>query len=200
MEQMHLPLGTGLPFRDLSRRGRPEPKHRLLLAVVPDDEAQLRIGAEAWRLHNQLGLRGRPFEIGRFQLTLFSLGDFPALPERTVAAAKRAVNAVAARGFDLCLDRVMSFRRKEGPQPLVMLGDEGLYGFQRLQDGLAPALRAAGLETHAGGPHLTLLLDHQSVPEMPVRAVRFPVREVVLLDTRPGLGRDATLARWPLLG
>lgn len=200
MEQMHLPIGAELPFPGLSRHHRPEPKHRVLLAVIPEDEAQLRIGGEAWRLHNQWGLRGRPLEIGRFHLTLFSLGDHPALPERTIAAAKRAANTVAARAFDICLDRVKTLPRRDGAQPLVMLGDEGVHGFERLRDQLAGALRGVGLEVHPGAPLLTLLHDRRSIEETPVKPVRFRVREFALIDTHPGQTRQVPLGRWSLLG
>lgn len=200
MEQMHLPIGAQLPFPGLSRHHRPEPKHRVLLAVIPEDEAQLRIGGEAWRLHNQHRLRGRPLEIGRFHLTLFSLGDHPALPERTIAAAKRAANTVAARSFDICLDRAKTLPRRDGAQPLVMLGDEGVHGFERLREQLAVALRGAGLEVHPGTPKLTLLHDRRTIEETPVKPVRFKVREFVLIDSHPGQTRHAPLARWSLLG
>lgn len=200
MEQMHLPFGAGLPYPGVPHTHRPVAKHRLFLGVIPNDEAQLRIGGEAWRLHNQLGLRGRPLEIGRFHLTLFSLGDHPALPERTIAAARRAADTVAARSFDICLDRAKTLARREGPQPLVMLGEDGTHGFERLRDQLAAALRHAGLEVHPGTPQMTLLHDRRQIDEMPVKPVRFRVKEFVLVDSDLGHSRHATLDRWALLG
>jgi len=200
MEQMHSHAGPPLPFLGMPRAPVAPARHRLILAVLPDDGTQLRIAAEAWRLHNRYRLRGRPLEIGRFHLPLFALGEHAQLPERGIAAAKRAAAGVSVRSFDIGLDRVASFARPGQPQPVVMLGDGGLAGFEQLQEALGAALRAAGLPARAGTPHVTLQYDRRAVPEETIEPLGWRVQDFVLLHEHLGQDRQSLLGRWPLLG
>lgn len=168
---------------------------RLFFAVLPDAATAERISQLAGMLGRAHGFRGKFTEPERLHLTLFFLG---CLNEPMVRLARDAAAGIAARRFDIQLDRSVSFRAKSGNYPFVLTGDEGLDRLQSFRRLLGDALAARGLRRLAGRaftPHLTLFYGTRQVEENPVEPVGWTVKEFALIHSMRGHVRIGT---WPL--
>lgn len=179
----------------------PKPTDSLFFAIAPTPAAAASIAHWARLLRGEYGLSGAPLAAGRLHVSLNHVGVFAGLPKDTVAAAMTAAASVRMPPFELAFERAASFRGKPGGRPLVLLGDDGTAGATALQDALGGALQKAGLGRANPGflPHLTLLYDERLVPERPIEAIGWTVREFVLVHSLLGQTRHVPLARWPLL-
>ena len=153
------------------------------------------------RLCDENGLRGQPIAPDLLHVTLHGLGGYDGLPRAVVERAKQAGAALSASPFDVVLDRAMSFGRKREGAPFVLrTGNEAaLIAFYR---SLGGAMKHAGFRRVASHftPHVTLLYGDRVVRERSVEAVRWTVRDFVLVQSLRGRGQSkhVHLARWPL--
>lgn len=194
-----MPEQLSLPGIEPSRA----PTDRLFFALLPDAAAAARIAAVARTLKSDLGLKGRPLAVDRFHITLHFLGDHVGLPEPLVAALRQVAGRVALPPFRVAFDRAVSFTGKPRRRPFVLRGDNGLAAVMDLQQQLGDAMRAFGLDHLIDArftPHVTLLYDDRTLPEMPVEPIEWTVSEFVLVDSLIGQARHVPLARWPLSG
>jgi 2'-5' RNA ligase len=184
--------------------GEPKRTDRIFFAVAPDDAAIAGIKRLTADLTSRHGLRGRPIVDAKIHATLCMLGDFPGVPADVIARATRAAASVAALTppFEVAFDSARSFLNRARNRPFVLTGDDGAAGLAALYRNLAQALRQAGVAAGSPNytPHVTLLYDDVAVLPVPTPAVRWTVRELVLLHSCIGRQQTcyATLARWAL--
>jgi RNA 2',3'-cyclic 3'-phosphodiesterase len=173
----------------------------LFFALLLGDENLPQIVQLRDRLCDENGLRGQRIAPELLHITLHGIGGYDGLPRAVVERAKQAGAAIWARPFDVILDRAMSFERKGEGRPFVLrTGNEiALIAFHRLLGG---AMKNAGFRRVASQfrPHLTLLYGDRVVRERSVEAVRWTVRDFVLVQSLRGRGQSkyVHLARWPL--
>lgn len=184
----------------------PPPKRtdRLFFAIFPDTDTAARMGRLTDRLRTEQHLRGRPLDATRLHVTLHHVGDYAGLPEQLVDQARDAAAMVAMLPFDVCFNRVASFRRSQS-LPLVLRGDEQAErgGLMSFQQALGQAMTQVGLGRMVNQrytPHVTLLYDDRNVAEHPVEPINWTVREFVLVHSLLGQHRHVPLGRWPLRG
>ena len=184
----------------------PELTDRIFFAVMPDGAAIAGINLLAAELAARHGMRGRPVADAKLHATLCNLGDFPGVPASLVARAGQAAASVAAAtpAFDVAFDTAQTFVNRSRNRPFVLTGGDGVAGLKALYKDLAQALLKAGIAGNPPSytPHITLLYDDVTAAPEPVPAIRWTVRELVLLHSRIGQNQPAysTLARWPLAG
>lgn len=173
------------------------PEHRLFFAIQPDPPTAARIHALADRLRLDQRLEGAPIAPERLHITLGLVARGPTLPAPAVIAeATRRAGALAGRPFMVALNQVQSWAGSGGP--LVLLGDEGVIGVDRLHAAIAAA---RGLQPAQGFvAHMSLIWSRDAAREGPVEPVRWMVREFVLIHSIHGEGRHRVLARFPLAG
>lgn len=182
----------------------PELTDRIFFAVMPDAAAIADINALTADLKARHGMRGRPIVDAKLHATLCNLGDFPGMPASLVARAEQAAALVAAvtPAFDAAFDTAQTFVNRSRNRPFVLTGGDGVIGLVELYKTLAQALLKVGIAGNPPSytPHVTLLYDDVTAAPEPVPAVRWTVRELVLLHSRIGQNQPAyaTLARWEL--
>ena len=169
--------------------------HRLFFALCPD-EAVRRAIADLARPVVPRTTRGRMVRPERLHMTLQFLGDFGA-PSRVVEHAVAAAGSLdPPQAFELTLDRLGSFGRGR----VAWLGTavpapELLQLHRRLGDALeAQDLRPDPADAFV--PHVTLARNTGAAVEGAVPALRWLVREFVLVDSNAGAYE--VLGRWPL--
>jgi RNA 2',3'-cyclic 3'-phosphodiesterase len=95
----------------------------------------------------------------------------------------------------------LSFRGRPGNWPLVLHGDDGVFGLSVLQHRLGKAMENAGLgrANRHYIPHMTLLYGDRFIADEPVKPpIRWAVHEFVLVHSLLGRSRYTVLARFPL--
>lgn len=179
------------------------PTDRLLLALFPETTAASQIALLAKDVAGKSALRGAPLRTERFHVTLFHLGDYFGLPQGVVDAAQEAAAALDFPAFDVAFDRVESFYRKSGAQPLVLRGGDGLAALRTFREALGASMMKAGLGRSAKSsftPHVTLLYDDQSIGAQTVEPIGWTAHEFVLVHSLLNKTQYIPLARWPLRG
>jgi 2'-5' RNA ligase len=184
----------------------PEPldeKYKLFLGVFPDAEAADLICKQRATLRGTLGLRGIPRPRNHLHVTVHCIGDYFEVPERDiVAATKVCTSALASQpSFEVTFDHAMSFRRRSGDLPFVLVNPNGNSALLELHRLLVIDLakhRLAGLRDLKIVPHITMLYDRLNVPMQPVCPVRWRVKEVVLVLSHLGATKYERLACWKL--
>jgi RNA 2',3'-cyclic 3'-phosphodiesterase len=192
------------PFRQLWLHGidwGEAPTDRLFFALFPSPAAAATIAAQAHRLRTHHGLEGDPLLTHRFHVSLHHLGDYFGLPPGLVATAREAATAMALASFDVSFDRALSFRRNAPTRPLVLRSRSDDEPLKRFHQDLRLALIKAGIGHYASRrftPHVTLLYDAREVAEQKIDAVRWTVREFVLVHSLIGQTEHRILGRWAL--
>ncbi|HEY4165013.1 MAG TPA: 2'-5' RNA ligase family protein [Dongiaceae bacterium] len=161
------------------------------------------LGTLTAALASEHGLTGRPRPPQNLHATLFSLGDFEIQQPELVAMARKLAAGVRARPFPVTWDRVKSLPREDRPQPLVLLGEEGVNGLAGLHESFRIPLIERGIVKPASSrfmPHVTLLYDRQTVDAQGITPVSWRVTEFVLVHSLLGQSRHIILGRWPLRG
>lgn len=174
----------------------------LFFALQPDVATAQAIASFGARLRGQYALKGKVQAPGLMHVTLYFMGGFVGVPQDLVDRACGALAGFRVPAFDVCFDRVLSFRRKSN-RPVVLVGGEALAPLCRFQGRLRAVLVAAHLpepEKIAFNPHVTLLRDDREVPEQSIEPVCWTVREFVLVRSLQGRGRHEVLARFALRG
>src|SRR5688500_4124066 len=173
--------------------------HNVFFGLMPDDSTRGRMVETVDTLRAAHGPQGRWLKPARYHMTLHFLGTFSELPEGRIAAAIRAAEGLRAPAFELVLDRAGSFA-----------GGIGWLGcarteppLQHLWDELRQALARDRVSTkgHARfAPHVTVLRDSRiPMPDVPIEPIRWPIREVMLIDSELGARNEyRPLGRWQL--
>jgi 2'-5' RNA ligase len=173
---------------------------RLLLMVSPDAGSASAAAQQRQELRAKHRLRGKAIATERLHVTLHHVGDFAGLPEGIVAKTCTVASAVSMWPFTVEFNGALSFRGRPGNLPLVLQGDEGVFGLLVLQHRLGRMMENAGLgrANQHYAPHLTLLYGDRFVADEPVKPIRWAVQEFVLVHSLLGRSRYNVLARFPL--
>jgi 2'-5' RNA ligase len=163
------------------------PASHLFFALCPDAALRESIVGVVETLELGQPMGGRALHPDRHHLTLQYLGEFQPLPPSLVEAAKAAATKVCVPGFELLLDQVGSFPGSR----VGWLGPRAIpQGLSRLWHALDNALASAGVQVRSSAafkPHLTIRRDvDRLIVSSPIDALRWPVRDFVLIESRPG--------------
>jgi 2'-5' RNA ligase len=173
----------------------------VFFAIRPDLAAAAQIAGVAEALKRQHGLRGRrrPTEI--LHVSLLGLGKYEELSGEFIRRVKQAASTIRLARFVVALDRVMSLGQQEN-RPFVLCGEEGVVGLVALRQALYAAMAGTGLKLRVPShfmPHLTLLYDRKSVPEMILdEPLTWAVNDFALVHSRHGKSDYEYLGNWPL--
>jgi len=113
--------------------------------------------------------------------------------------AASLADRVSQPPFKLTFNHVESW--KGDPHPLVLLGEEGVIGAERLHSAIHKALVQGTMAPRREPeiwPHVSLLRDTAPVRKAFVEPIGWTAREFVLLDSPVGAARHEVLGRWPL--
>lgn len=191
-------LYTAWMHQDLFGPGQPV-VHNVFFGLIPDDDTRGRMTEAVAALRGKHAPQGRWLKPARYHMTVHFLGTFSELPAERIAAAIRAGEGLRTPAFELVLDRAGHFSRGIG-----WLGCSRVEpALQRLWGDLRESLarERVAVQGHAGFvPHVTVLRDGRGgLPDEAIEPIRWPVREVVLVDSRLGERNEyRPLARWPL--
>jgi 2'-5' RNA ligase len=128
------------------------------VALQPDAGTASKIADLAVQLRTQHGLKGKPQSAELLHVTLYFMGHFPGVPQEIVDRSSKALAAFRAPSFDVCFDRVLSFRGTSR-RPVVLVGGELLAPLHQFQSRVRSALVRS---VHGRGEHQVLaryLLD-----------------------------------------
>jgi 2'-5' RNA ligase len=187
------------PDRFLRRDAQPL-LHSLFFAVVldPEPRTQASLFTEALTRHHVL--RGAPRPSRNLHVSLLAVThktlEQPSVEE--IGEALQIGERHRQSPFKAQFNAVESWDRKGGGQwPLVLVGDEGVIGFERLHEGLALGY---GIPPDPNfKPHLTLMWGRDTLAPARIRALTFTVREFVLVHSHVGAGHYDIKARFPLV-
>jgi 2'-5' RNA ligase len=174
-------------------------KHRLFLALRPDEAAAEAVG----ELTARLDLLGPAMSADRLHVSLtFVWGGETPPPARLVTAARDALQDLDVPPFRLAFNRLVSWKRTDPAQrPLVLTGDEGVIGVDRLRERLEARLAEAGLvarDSRERWAHMTVHWGRHAIDKRLAEPIGWTVREALLLDSVYGEGRQVLLGRVPL--
>lgn len=177
--------------------GRSGP-NSLFFAVFPPDPEREVIWRRACQVRNEHRLGGAPLRVDRLHVTLVGLGHFGALPERHLAAARRAADSVAQEPFDVAFNRIWTFSPGADHPATILTGDEGVIGLMRLERALRHALERAGFRhlKPLGEPHVTLLYGDRPAPERVIPPIRWQVDGFSLAWSLFGQTTYVPMGRW----
>ena len=166
---------------------------RIFFALWPDAPAAQALAKLAVEVAGRTGGRATPAE--KIHLTLAFLGEVAADRAGDVAAAG---GALRARPFELSFDTLGWFR---GARVAWIGCSQPAKELLELQASLEAQLRDRGfvLEDRPFAPHVTLARKiRRSVPRSPVTPIRWPARQVALVQSGEGTGRYTTIGGWAL--
>jgi 2'-5' RNA ligase len=176
-----------------------ERRHRIFFALQLDAAAAARAQDLAVRLGRASRASGlTPLE--RLHVSLNFVGVCSALSRDLVDRACATAGGVAAPSFVVALNRA-SVWKGGGQCPLVLWGDEGAFGVERLHSAIHTGMVGIGLARGAERPfwpHLTIGWGAEPPLDVAVDPVSWRVGSFVLLDSIVGEGRHEVLGRWPL--
>lgn len=165
----------------------------LFMIRVPDDVAQEMVML-ARLLRRGYGLVNWTYDAARLHVTLFELGDHVDLPPRLVDAASRAAASVRAAPFEVTFDRLEAWA-----DALVLRCDDGSSPLTMLRAQLGAMLKRVGLDHRSDfTPHVSLMRGATPVEAQHVKAFRWTVEAVALVNSLSGHGKYVELGRWPL--
>ncbi|MEO8114045.1 MAG: 2'-5' RNA ligase family protein, partial [Phenylobacterium sp.] len=143
---------------------------------------------------------GRPVGAESLHIPLNLVGEFDTHPDVAISLATEAASKVFMRPFTVALDRLATWQGPPGQRPLVLCGDEGAVGVDRLYDAIQRALADVGLsagEKPETVAHMTIARGVAQQAEEDISPIRWRVREFDLVLTPPGDPRHV-LQRWAL--
>ena len=176
---------------------------RLFLGVVPARPLGERLAelADQWR--TELNLTGRPFTPDRLHLSLYALGDYPGVPRQLVDNVRQAGDALKLPPFEITLDRVMSFYRRDRKRALVLRPSANIAALLEFHRLLGEYMTGVGLGRWVSPhftPHMTLLYDRRMIAERPVARVQWRIDGFVLIHSLLRRHRYGRLGQWELDG
>lgn len=149
------------------------------------------------------GPHGRAVSPDALHISLNNVGMFETHPDAAILLASEAAEMVFMPPFKVALNRLVTWQAAPGQRPLVLTGDEGVIGVDRLYDALARALGDVGLALHAKPAIVAHMTLARGVAPQPMEIVRPPVewwvREFALVLIPPG-DRRRVLRTWVLTG
>jgi 2'-5' RNA ligase len=186
--------------RESPAPARPGPdRHPVFFAILPPASLQpeLRRAVDACRHWNVTAGLGAP---ETRHISLVALGFAQQLVPSHRAAAESAAAGLRLAPFELCFDRVASFRAKSGnKRPLVLLPAD-----QAPLVALTTALRT-GMMQHGFMPqrppaqfHLTLCYDRADIRTRPIDPIQFTVDRLTLVRSIYGETRYEHWGEWQL--
>jgi len=182
-----------------STSGNAEGASKLFLALQPDADTRLALAqtAAAAGMAPERGFRR--VNPRRYHATLHFLGSHPAPPLGLVAGAERVAASLPGGAFDWTLDRLRSFDGRQPPRVLCgrVLPEALRRLWRQWHDRLLQEVPGLRLERRFV-PHVTLAYGGAMLPEVAVAPLRWPVRELALLESRTGERDYRQLASWPL--
>lgn len=190
------PFLPGFGSEPRRHRATEPPKHRVFLALKPDDAAAGQASETALRLMRENGLTGKPLKPSNFHISLPTLWEGERFPADLAKIVSACLQTVRMPSFEIILDMAMSFRQPK--RYILVLGTTrsiaNIYGLNR------QLLAAIGskMRGNAFNPHMTLIYTDRPVEKQPVEPIRWTAREFVLIHSFIGQGRHETVARWPL--
>jgi 2'-5' RNA ligase len=181
--------------------GEPPIKFGPFTLVFPEARAAAQIETLAHRFRRVYGLKAKPLLTSRFHVSLNDLGEYD--DQRTAEAvalrAREAVATVQTSPFTVMFNLVQSFSGRYGNRALVLSGDEGIVGLERLHQSLRVSLRMAGIKSPSRfAPHVTLLYSERPIEERCVEPISWTVREFALVVSLRGRTKYDFKGRWPL--
>jgi RNA 2',3'-cyclic 3'-phosphodiesterase len=171
--------------------------HVLFFAAVPLQAIRER-NAEAWVSSGS----GERFRSAILHTTIQGVADTKSLDAGLVDQCRLAASSLHIAAFELCFDRLMTFGGGIGKRALV-LGTDGRNGCANdLATALHEALRRAGFmlpRRRALVPHVTLAYGAGfAETRYLAEPVRWTIRDITLIDSIQGQGRNVPLGNWPL--
>jgi RNA 2',3'-cyclic 3'-phosphodiesterase len=180
----------------------PDQRINLFFAVLPEPHAATQAHGIALQHHADRRMTGRPLRKDRLHVTLLSVGGFIGeVPKAFMDIALSIGDAVTLSPFEMAFDRALSFPRRTGKRPYVLLGSDCVSEIMPLHCGLVGAMFREGLDPPqmpAFNPHMTLAYDTKHHTELPVELVSWTAREFVLIESLVGRTIHTVRGRWPL--
>ncbi|PDT04014.1 2'-5' RNA ligase [Rhizobium chutanense] len=177
--------------------------HRLFFAISVPAIVERQAASIADDYGKAYSLSARP-RLTTLHVSVIGIGDYDALPEDAVFAARHAGATVEGAPIAITFDRIMSFRREGKARPLVLYGEGGRKALTRLHVQLGVGMHNAGLPHNIDPhftPHMTLLYDRKAVPPASLdRPVSWGAEEFLLIHSLLGKTEHHIIDRWPLLG
>lgn len=176
-----------------------EGERSLFLAFQPDANTRTALAGTVAEAGMSPDAGFRLVDPRRYHATLHFLGRYPARPLDLVAAVERIAADMPAPAFGWTLDRLRSFDGRHPPRVLCghVLPETLQQLWRQWQDMLRREVKGLELDRRFV-PHVTLAYGGAALPEAAVSPVHWPVRELALLESRPGQRDYCTLASWPL--
>ena len=171
--------------------------YSLFIAIFPDPRTAQHITDLGNTLRRKHGMHGRLRPITHLHVSLHSPNPF-----MDIGHVCEAVTTVT-RPFEICFDRVMSFRGQLGNRAIVLAGDDHVNNeVKRFHTLLCCefAKHAPTRPTPKLNPHVTLLYDRQELVSHPIEPVYWTVKEIVLVASEVGATKYHRLGCWPLSG
>ena len=160
--------------------------HNVFFGLMPDDTIRGRMVEAVKSLRANHDPQGRWLKPARYHMTLHFLGTFSELPEDRIAAAIRGAEGLRSPAFDLTLDRAGSFSGGIGWLGCARVEPPLQHLWEELRQALAREHVATKGHTQFV-PHVTVLRDaRKSMPDVAIEPIRWPIREVMLIDSQLG--------------
>lgn len=177
--------------------------HRLFFALCPPAIVERQAASIADDYGKAFSLSAKP-RLTTLHVSVIGIGDYEALPEDAVFAARQAGATVEGAPIAITFDKIMSFRRQGKARPLVLCGEGGRKALTRLHVQLGVGMHNAGLPHNIDPhftPHMTLLYDRKAVPPAKLdKPVSWAAPEFLLIHSVLGKTEHHIVDRWPLLG
>jgi 2'-5' RNA ligase len=178
--QLVLDLDGGREVRP--REGRRPPRY--FFALLPDAEARVRIHHLAGELSARLRASGELRGPAKYHVTLRGI----AVPDgpfgQSIATARAVADEIRKASFAVMFDQAASFGKPPN-YAFSLVTREDLPGANGLSVTLLGALRRARLKVDGSSfqPHVTLFYDRRQREPIDVPALRWQVREFVLIES-----------------
>jgi 2'-5' RNA ligase len=177
-------------------------RHILYFAIHADAAAAAQVAELMTAFRRRDTPAGRAVGPEALHISLNNIGEFDAYPDAAVLRATEAAARVRVPPFTVALNRLAAWQNTmPGQRPLVLHGDEGVMGVERLYDAIGDELAEVGLRppgVKATVPaHMTLARGVAEMPPEVVAPISWQVREFAFIHVPPGDQRHV-LQRFPL--
>jgi 2'-5' RNA ligase len=180
---------------------RPPTKFGVFVLVFPEAGAAAQIETLARRVRRAYALKAEPLPTSRFHVSLNNIGEYDdrRTAEAVALRVRAALEDVQASPFTVMFNLVQSFSGRDGKRPLVLRGDDGVVGLERLYDFLGVSLRKVGVKSpRRFTPHLTLLYGERPIEERFIQPVSWIVRGFALVLSLRAETKYEIQGRWSL--
>lgn len=173
----------------------------LFFALLPSMDEASQIAVIREHLSHEHRLKGNAIQCDLLHVSLHGIGAYHGLHRAKVERAKQAAAKISMKPFEVVFNRAMSFDHKRRDNAFVLRTSNDV-ALMELYRALGEAMKSVGFRRVASRftPHMTLLYGDRMVAERSIEAVRWTVRDFVLVQSLRGRGRSEYihLARWPL--